>query len=685
MALFTPTYRHSNLTLPGGSFGDIGALGEAVSNIATKEKAREREEFIKNYRPELRQYGEDTRVGLQGIDRAIQEKFAGETGTDVQSLLSEYGVGKDKSIGQLSPQEQQDLGKRMQVLGGTARTGINLMDPTKESVQELVKRDILRGTGSLDLANTMSEFEGAKYDDKATILEREKLRTEQENEAKKAGIDQIERARKARVDNIGARTKQLNALTKAIGSKNTLDDTSTPDAYNAAAELAVDFWGSPGREMVTLGASKGVHPAAITKYLEDKYRDGNFFLGGKSYAFPDDDTAIAEMKALETKMKGTKGTGKLNRSLIQQLEQATSADYTPQERKALGMLSKPSMSRNLDEILRARGQEAYEGAFGKRPTKQPTPVTVKSQPSTEIGNTGLRGQLGIEGKPKTTPKTKKSETSVALPTNAKLTMGDVGLDLASEMSTEPRLPLPSPSVKGVNVNSPNIASQSSVVRPEDGYRAEQTQALRDRLTSLRQAKAKDPSIDESNILEARLRNTLSASPTVTIPDVGDVDVALEGDVGAIPREATGINRLLESRSVEAMRNPEEWLRVGGAALESAPALGVMRMPGTAVKSAGFRTVPKVSNAKVVANEEAKVANRIAELKRNKALREIRPENLRLEPSKEALAIRNRGITDGLSAKQKVDLKAFADKHGLSMGDNNSSDLLKYREWLRNNQ
>lgn len=312
----------------------MGEIGDAQAS----------REFVRGYTPDT--------TGGRLLDPTAARSFAEGTAPAVERVLGQYGVGRDgQTIGDLSAEEQQELGSRLSSLGISEKMAD--VPVTREAVFNAVYRDTLRGTGNPQLANQLAQSEAARYSGREEIQaqEAERVKTanerlKQEQELIKYDKEQADKTYKQQLD-------RLKSLSSAEGKKK-LGKEYASDVYKLLDEMDIGWIDSQsGREMINEALDAGKDPALIAYTLRNAYREGDGFLRDRDVAEGDVDRFRALLDLDEGRFRSQ------NTTALEQMQQLSPPGLTDVQRAKLAQM--PTGARSYEDIMRARGAGAATG------------------------------------------------------------------------------------------------------------------------------------------------------------------------------------------------------------------------------------------------------------------------------------------------------------------------------------
>lgn len=337
-----------------------------ISNTRAEEQAQQRRDLLaKETAKEQFLQGYDPRVGElggRGVDRRALEGYSTQAGQDVSSVLGKYGVGTDKSIGSLSPEEQGRLGSELSGLASKMQPELRSLG-TKEDVQKSVMQDVQKATGDPALAQRLADTYGSQYLGRKELTAAEEKATKEANTLRKELSDRAKYT--AKLAGVGSAAARKGSSTSG---KDRL--YSSEDARKFAESLDLSLVNKLGMGWDTDRAAD-----LISKGIE---------------AYPNVPSLVRE-KALENLVvrEGTgdtlKGSGEQGRlsGYLEEVDKLSKIyggngtsgsvrrNLTPEEKSMIMTL--PVQSRSYEDIQRARGTSAY-GDLLNRPVSTTTPA-----------------------------------------------------------------------------------------------------------------------------------------------------------------------------------------------------------------------------------------------------------------------------------------------------------------------
>lgn len=306
---------------------------------ATKDKLAkeaEKEAYLKGYDPSIGLHSNDVIQGLRGVGRDQQTGMATKAGTEIKAILSKYGAEGPEGISNLSQEDKTALGRE---LGEKAVGSVAMLDPTKENVEALVRRDVMQNTGDVAAADRMAKLYSGKYDAAADIVKQERLDTKARNE-------EIERKKRDLNRTLTLRNKLGKKVTKADKVKSFDEvreyigkaDVGSLDA-NAALSVAKQ------------AEEKGASLSRIKQALQKLRTPAKFGLSG--YVQDNGFTDIG------------KDVGKFMEFLKDNTSPVSSSGTRGLTATEISILNMPTTkARSLNDILAGRGEQAAIGGFG---------------------------------------------------------------------------------------------------------------------------------------------------------------------------------------------------------------------------------------------------------------------------------------------------------------------------------
>lgn len=578
--------------------------------------------FLQEYDPRV---GE---LGGRGVDKNALRGYSDVAGKDITKLLSEYGVGEDKSVVDLmkeDPSKHSELSDRLKSLGSTSLNQLRGLG-TKEDVERLVMQDIQENTGDPVLASKLAENYGNKYIGREELQKAEKQKVDEYNK-------NIERLAKQAKYLAKARGTSNGSSSNKMGIKNTYIDRDTRNKQIDELDLG---WSDKGEaiEFVDDAIKEGVSPSVAMLALKDSVDRGWF----------DDTVGKSKAEFLEH-------ADKLQSMVSSSSGKKGAINHTPEELAQI--LARPVQSSDYSTIQRLRGEKAYDTSFGRniresndaqksvQPDVTVLPATRSRNIPSESDLTEVNAVLkALEETPKVDIQ-KNVEQSVNKKLNSER-------DLMNALGAQGVKPMPNfeefaKSVDNLVNNVMNVEKdttknlvKNAIIEVADdipSYTAE----------------------DSYNWLRFHTRmGNLNLSDTENILKNPEV----LGRLRDIQKGGLSLDLVLPEQTLSTVTPVLDLLAVGSLMKGAKATKGILKRKPNA------RT--PLDNARDIAAEEARVANRMNALKGKKAFKpsDNQSIDLSLPPSSKALDVRKR-----LLEEEKL--------------RNPNLEAVRLQEWLRN--
>lgn len=396
-------------------------------------KEKDKEHFLKEYDPRV---GE---LGGRGVNKNTLKGYSTLAGKDVNTVLGRYGVSKDKSIGELSKDEQGRLGAELSGLASKMQPELRSLG-TKEEVESLVFDETLQNTGDPELARNLAKVRSEGLLGRKELREAEEKATEEANKTRKEFSDLAKYMARSR-------GKSTKGSSSSNGIKAHYIDKDTRDTEIKELGLDMVFSGDTDTaiEYVDDAIKEGVSPSIAMLALKDSLKRGGF----------------TDDKVSKSKADFLKHADKLQNMVKQSSNKTGAIEHTPEELAFI--LAQPQQSRSYEAIQRDRGISAY-GDLLNRPTSTATPTasspavprdsTYASTPTPKVGEDEVVSPAEEAAMP-----TKKEVATVVEDTVPKSFLDNVkGMDRGtllkeiSEMETLTGIPFTAGMLKGATDN-----------------------------------------------------------------------------------------------------------------------------------------------------------------------------------------------------------------------------------------